>query len=155
MKLGAWLLREFDDAHSTSAGKHPPFADEWHTVGGRRPYARQEYLAWTTGRTATVAPAQSDRVKVGSVITVFVCTGQHRGEPHKSRRVGRMKIINDHHLGVGLGGPRTKLWRRVSDTSATYIFRCPTCRLDIRKSGPWMKAKLVGGVSRIDISELL
>ncbi|MFE0582506.1 hypothetical protein [Streptomyces sp. NPDC058874] len=42
----AWLLREWDDAHGTSAGKHPPFADEWHSAGGSRPYVRQEYAAW-------------------------------------------------------------------------------------------------------------
>ncbi|MFG3158089.1 hypothetical protein ACGF7W_39320 [Streptomyces sp. NPDC048219] len=42
----AWLLREWDDTHGTSAGKHPPFADEWHSAGGSRPYVRQEYTAW-------------------------------------------------------------------------------------------------------------
>ncbi|MFE2094922.1 hypothetical protein [Streptomyces sp. NPDC059460] len=42
----AWLLREWDDAHGTSVGKHPPFADEWHSAGGSRPYVRQEYVAW-------------------------------------------------------------------------------------------------------------
>ena len=44
----AWLLREFDDVRGTSAGKYPPFADEWDSAGGSRPYVRQEYLAWIT-----------------------------------------------------------------------------------------------------------
>lgn len=51
----AWVLREFDDVHGTSRGKHGPFTPEWEAAGGTRPYARQEYVAW-------LAAAPSDSV---------------------------------------------------------------------------------------------
>ncbi|WP_165956153.1 hypothetical protein [Streptomyces hainanensis] len=38
----AWALREFDDVHGTSRGKHPPFGPEREAAGSTRPYARQE-----------------------------------------------------------------------------------------------------------------
>ncbi|WP_081235576.1 hypothetical protein [Streptomyces viridosporus] len=43
----AWLLREWDDAHGTSAGKHPPFEDEWQLVvtRGSEPGAAETVVA--------------------------------------------------------------------------------------------------------------
>ncbi|MFI0156715.1 hypothetical protein [Streptomyces lydicus] len=51
-------MREWDDAHGTSAGKHPPFADEWHSAGGSRPYVRHEYVAWIEHGPAVTPPVR-------------------------------------------------------------------------------------------------
>ncbi|WP_195911429.1 hypothetical protein, partial [Streptomyces kaniharaensis] len=53
----AWILRETDDSLGTSTGKHPPFADEWHSSGASRPYVRQEYLQYRTRPAAEPVPA--------------------------------------------------------------------------------------------------
>ncbi len=53
----AWILREVDDSFGTSAGKHGPFADEWHATGGSRAYLRQEYVEYRVAKAAEPEPA--------------------------------------------------------------------------------------------------
>ncbi|MEU5225094.1 hypothetical protein AB0G55_20980 [Streptomyces toyocaensis] len=54
----AWLLREWDDAHGTSAGKHPAFADEWHSAGGSRTRTSAR-STWPGSSTASRDPART------------------------------------------------------------------------------------------------